>query len=130
MRGLEQESARLGIQYRISENVDSDQPSDAILRWVTRRLDQSPEIDAVLCTSSKTAISAIVAIEKHGRKLGQDIDIYSKEVIPILKIFRENIIVEMEDVGLVGRFLAKAAIQQLQDQGLPLMQHLEIPTDT
>jgi LacI family transcriptional regulator len=45
-------------------------------------------------------------------------------------MFRENIIVEIEDVGLAGRFLAKAAIQQLQDQSLPLMQQLEIPTDT
>ena len=84
----------------------------------------------MLCTSSKAAISAIVAIEKHGRKLGQDIDVYSKEVIPILKMFRENIIVEIEDVGLAGRFLAKAAIQQLQNQSLPLMQQLEIPTNT
>jgi LacI family transcriptional regulator len=130
VRGLEQEGAQLAIKYRISENVDSDQPSEAILHWVTRRLEQSPEIDAVLCTSSKAAISAIVAIEKHGRKLGQDIDVYSKEVIPILKMFRENIIVEIEDVGLAGRFLAKAAIQQLQDQSLPLMQQLEVPTDT
>ncbi|WP_293447149.1 LacI family transcriptional regulator [Planktotalea sp.] len=129
VRGLRQESAQSGIKYRISQNVDSDRPSDDIQHWVTRRLDQSPEIDAVLCTSSKAAIAAIVAIEKHGRKLGEDIDVYGKEVIPILKMFRENILVEMEDVGLAGRFLAKAAIQQLQDPDLPLMQHLEIPTD-
>ncbi|PYG27981.1 LacI family transcriptional regulator [Pelagimonas varians] len=130
VRGLEQESEILAIQYRISKNVDSDKHSDEIQHWVTRRLDQSPEIDAVLCTSSKAAIAAIVAIEKHGRKLGQDIDVYGKEVIPILNMFRENIIVEMEDIGPAGRFLAKAAIQQLQDPDLPLMQHLEIPVDT
>lgn len=129
VRGLQQESALSGIKYRISQNVDSDRPSDDIQHWVTRRLEQSPEIDAVLCTSSKAAIAAIVAIENHGRKLGEDIDVYGKEVIPILKMFRENIIVEMEDVGLAGRFLAKAAIQQLQDPNLPLMQHLEIPAD-
>lgn len=130
MRGLEQASKQYDVRYRVSENVDSDQPSDEIHHWVTRRLDQSPEIDAVLCTSAKAAIAAIVATEKHGRILGQDIDVYSKEVIPILKMFRENIIVEMEDVGLAGRFLANAAIRQLQNPELPLMQHLEIPTDT
>ena len=75
------------------------------------------------------AIAAIVAIEKTGRKLGRDIDVYGKEVIPILKMFRENIIVELEDVGHAGHFLAKAAMQQLQHPELPLMQHLEIPTD-
>ena len=127
--GLEQESKRLGISYRISKNVDSDRTSDEIQHWVTRRLEQSHELDAVICTSSKAAIAAIVAIEKTGRKLGRDIDVYGKEVIPILKMFRENIIVELEDVGHAGHFLAKAAMQQLQHPELPLMQHLEIPTD-
>jgi LacI family transcriptional regulator len=127
--GLEQESKRLGISYRISEKVDSDQSSDDIQHWVMRRLEQSPELDAVICTSSKAAIAAIVAIEKNGRILGRDIDVYGKEVIPILKMFRENIIVELEDVGRAGRFLARAAMQQLQDPEMPLMQHLEIPTD-
>ncbi len=94
-----------------------------------RRLEQSPELDAVICTSSKAAIAAIVAIEKNGRILGRDIDVYGKEVIPILKMFRENIIVELEDVGRAGRFLARAAMQQLQDPEMPLMKHLEIPTD-
>jgi hypothetical protein len=28
-----------------------------------------------------------------------------------------------------GRFLARAAMQQLQDPEMPLMKHLEIPTD-
>lgn len=127
--GLEQEGERLGISYHISKNVDSDRASDDIRHWVTRRLEQSPELDAVICTSSKAAIAAIVAIEEHGRKLGHDIDVFGKEVIPILKMFRENIIVELEDVGHAGCFLAKAVMQQLQNPDLPLMQHLEIPTD-
>jgi LacI family transcriptional regulator len=129
MRGLEQASEQNGVQYRVSENVDSDQSPDEIRHWVTRRLKQSPEIDAVLCTSPKAAISAIVAIEQNGRILGKDIDVYSKEVIPILKMLRENIIVVKEDVNLAGQFLARAAIQQLQHPELPLMQHLEVPTD-
>lgn len=128
IRGLEEASEQFGIQYRISKNADSDQSSDDIRHWVTLRLEQSPEIDAVLCTSSKDAIAAIVAIEKHGLVLGKDIDVYGKEVFPILKMFRENIIVETEDVSLAGRFMARAAIQQLEDPDLPLMQKLEIPT--
>lgn len=129
VRGLEEATEQFGVRYRISKNVDGDQPSDDIQHWVSRRLEQSPEIDAVLCTSSKAAIAAIVAIEKHSRQLGQDIDVYSKEAIPILKMFRENTIVEMEDVDRAGRFLAMAAIQQLEHPELPLMQFLEVPTD-
>ena len=129
VRGLEQAAGALNINYRISQNVNSDQSSDDILQWVSRRLAQSPEIDAVICTSPKAAISAIVAIEKSGRCLGHDIDVLSKEVTPLLKTFRENIIVENEDVDHAGHFLAKAVMQQLQFPDLPPLQHLFVLTE-
>jgi len=85
---------------------------------------------AVICTSSKTAMAAILAIEKRGLKLGTDIDIFAKEAAPLLKMFRKNIIVELEDVGAAGRFLANAVVQRLNEPDLPLLQHLEIPADS
>lgn len=129
MLGLDRAKEQFGVHIRVSENVNSDQSPDEIRHWVARRLDRSSEIDAVLCTSSKAAIAAIVAIEKHGRIIGQDIDVFSKETVPILKMFRDNILVERENVGRAGQFLAQAAMQQLQNPDLPLMQHLEVPTD-
>lgn len=54
---------------------------------------------------------------------------YGKEVVPILKMFRKNIIVQLEDIGDAGKQLAKAVVQQLRDPDLPLPQHPEIPTD-
>ena len=128
-RGLEETCSRLGLKYRIAQNVDSDQSSDQIRHWITHRLEKSPEVDAIVSSSSKTAIAAIVAIEQMGRKLGKDIDVYSKEVIPILKMFRENIVVEFEDVSDAGRFLAKAVLQLLLEPEKKPMQHLEIPID-
>ncbi len=128
VRGLAHHSTRLGLNYRISKNVDSDRLSGDIQHWVTRRLEQSPEIDAVICTSSKAAIASIVAIEKQGRILGDNIDVFGKEVIPILKMFREDIMVELENVERAGHFLAEAAMQQLEAPDLPLMQYLEDPT--
>jgi LacI family transcriptional regulator len=129
VRGLEQGVGPLNINYRISQNVNSDQSSNDILQCIMRRLAQSPEIDAVICTSPKAAIAAIVAIEKSGRRLGHDIDVLTKEVAPLLKMFRENIIVEKEDVGLAGQFLAKAVMQQLQFPDLPPLQHLFVLSD-
>jgi LacI family transcriptional regulator len=128
-RGLEENCNRMGLQYRIAQNVDSDQSSDQIRHWITHRLENSPEVDAIVSSSSKTAIAAIVAIEQMGRKLGEDIDVYSKEVIPILKMFRENIVVEFEDVSDAGRFLARAVLQLLLEPEKKPMQHLEIPVD-
>ena len=127
-RGLREGSQRLGINYHIARNVDSDRSSEKIRHCVTRRLKQTPEIDAVICSSTKAAIAATVAVENQGRNVGIDIDIYGKEVTPILTLFRENVFVEQEDVGNAGDFLAKAVIRQLSDPDLPPLQHLEIPT--
>lgn len=127
--GLADESPKLQVSYRISKNVDGDKSADDIRHWVARRLEQSPEIDAVICTSSKAAIATIGAIERHGLELGTDIDVYSKEVVPILKMFRENVIVEQEDIGPAGRHLANAVVQRLRAPDLPPLQHLEIPID-
>lgn len=129
IRGLEQEAGSLNINYRISETVNSDQPSENIRMWIQSMLEQHSEIDAVICTSAKAAIAAIVAIEQQGRKLGDDIDVYGKEVTPILKMFRENVMVELEDVGHAGQFLASAVMQQLQDPDKPPLQHLVVPTE-
>lgn len=126
--GLEIESRLLKIDFRISQNVDSDKSSDEIQQWVARRLEQSPEIDAVICTASKAAIAAIVAIENRGLGLGSDIDVYSKEFVPVLKMFRKNIIVELEDISKAGRQLANAVVQRLRNPDLPPIQHLETPT--
>lgn len=126
---LADESPQLQLSYRISKTVDSDKPADDIRHWVARRLKQSPEIDAVICTSSKAAIATIVAIEDHGLGLGDEIDVYSKEVVPILKMFRKNVIVEQEDIGPAGRHLADAVVQRLRTPELPPLQHLEVPGD-
>ena len=45
-------------------------------------------------------------------------------------MFRENILVEFEDVGDAGRFLARAVKQQLLHPDRPLMQRLERPAET
>jgi len=127
--GLEEESRVLNLNYHVSKNVNSDKSADDIRHWVTHRLEQSPELDAVICTSSKVAIAAIVSIEKRGLELGKDIDVYGKEVAPILKMFRENIIVELEEIGDAGRHLATAVVQRLSNPDLPPLQYLEIPTD-
>lgn len=127
-KGLEIESQLLQLNYRVSQNVDSDRSSDDIRHWIERRLEQSPEIDAIICSSYKVAIAAIVAIEKHGLRLGIDIDVYGKEVVPILKMFRKDIIVELEDVAAAGRHLANAVVQRLRDPEATPLQHLEPPT--
>ena len=127
-RGLVEECQLLGIDYHIARNVDADQSDAEIRDCMMQRLEKSPQLDGVLCSSFKTAIAAIVAIEEHGRMLGEDIDVFGKEVVPILKMFRKTILTELEDVGHAGRHLAKAVVQQLRAPHLPPLQYLEVPT--
>ncbi|MCH2095422.1 MAG: LacI family transcriptional regulator [Rhodobacteraceae bacterium] len=129
LRGLDAIAPQLGVHFRVAQNVNSDKSSEEIRHWITQRLSQSPEIDAILCSSSKGAIAALAAIEELGLSLGTDIDLYSKEIIPILKMFRNDILVEVEDVAKAGRYMAQAAMQQLLKPDLPKMQHLEVPVE-
>ena len=129
VKGLEVESRQHTLRYRISKNVNGDDSAEDIRHWIDRRLDQSPELDAVICVSSKAAIAVIAAIESRGLNLGSDIDVYSKEVVPILKMFRKNIIVELEDISAAGRYLANAVVHRLKKSDSPPLQHLEIPPE-
>ncbi|OED50557.1 transcriptional regulator [Rhodobacteraceae bacterium (ex Bugula neritina AB1)] len=128
-RGLVETAPRLNLSYRIAEKISSDDSSDDIRHWLMNRFEKSPDIDAVVCASPKVAIAAIVVLEGLGRELGKDIDVYSKETVPLLKTFRDEILVETEDVGKSGQFLAKAVMRQLIAPDEPLMQRLEIPSE-
>lgn len=128
-RGLVETAPRLNLSYRIAEKLSSDDSSDDIRHWLMNRFEKSPDIDAVVCASPKVAIAAIVVLEGMGRELGKDIDVYSKETVPLLKTFRDEILVETEDVGKSGQFLAKAVMRQLIAPDEPLMQRLEIPSE-
>ena len=64
-----------------------------------------------------------------GRCIGDDIDLAAKEAIPLLTLFRKDILACYEDVGETGDFLAKALIRAIDHPNLPPMQKL-IALDT
>jgi len=129
LNGLQLESQLLKVNFHTSEAVNGDQSAEDIGHWIARQLKTSQAFDGVICTSPISTIATIVAIENQGLVLGTDIDVYGREVTPILKTFRKNIIVELEDIAIAGRYLANAVVQRLRDAELPPMQHLQVPTD-
>lgn len=127
IKGATQEAARLGVGFRVADRTTGDSPSEDIELCVNRRLEETPGIDGYICASSKSAMAAVGAIEARGRHLGEDIHLFTKEAVPLLKLFRKEIIVTEEDVSRAGRFLARAAIQAIREPDRAPMQELEIP---
>ena len=73
-------------------------------------------------------MAVVAAAEAAGRRLGRDLDIVSKEAVPFLRFFRNEIIVVHEDVKEAGRYLARALIRAIECKDEPVQQHLDIPS--
>lgn len=110
-----------------AEVVDSDMLSASTLPYIQRMLTENPEIDGIITGSTNAATAAVGAIERSGRRLGTDIDVYTKEAEAYLGLLRPEILSCYEGIGEGGAFLARAAIQAIKNPKLPPMQHLEVP---
>jgi LacI family transcriptional regulator len=118
-----------GIDLTISQTVSSDNKSAEVVAFVIETLTRHPEIDAVIVGSTTSAMAAVSAIEQCGKTVGKEVDVFAKEAVPFLKLFRADILTLAEKIGIAGEFLAKAAIQAIRTPDLPPMQALEVPSD-
>jgi LacI family transcriptional regulator len=82
----------------------------------------------IICGSTTATLAAATGVEALGMVIGQDVDIYSKEAIPLLRRFRKEIISVSEDVETAGGFLAKAVLSQIKNPTAAPMQGLETPS--
>ncbi|MEJ6404125.1 LacI family transcriptional regulator [Yoonia sp. 2307UL14-13] len=124
-----QNAAKAGrIGCTIAKGITSDSVSGEIVDFMIDILGRQSDIDAVLCASTSSAMAAVAGIEKFGATVGQEVDVYAKEAVPFLKLFRADILTMSEQVNTAGEFLAKAAMQAVRHPDLAPMQELEVPT--
>jgi len=116
-----------GVCLTVLPTATSDSNSDDLRQAVADYLTAHPETDAILCASQTAAMASVATLEQLGRHLGQDIDVLAKEAVQFLQLFRPGIITVAEDVVQAGDFLARAAIQAINQPDLPPMQGLEVP---
>lgn len=128
INGATTEAKRHGTALRRLETASSDDGSRAIRAAILRELQARPDVDAVLCGSPAAAMGAVAALEELQRKLGHDIDVFAKEAVPFLTLFRPGILSVKEDVARAGAFLAEAAMQAINDSEQPPLQGLDIPS--
>ena len=127
--GAQATAAALDVRLTLCDSFTSDSGSTVIQAGATQTLADDPGIDAVICSSTTAAMAIVGALESNGRRLGQDIDVFTKEAIPFLNLFRPQIMALFEDVSRAGEFLARAAIQATRDPDLPPLQGLDVPRD-
>lgn len=128
VEGAREAAGRLGIDLTLAD-VTSDDSRDAVAVAVGRHLKARPGTDALISSSPHAAMAAVFAAEEAGRTIGQTIDVFAKETFPILKMFRREILIMSEDIAKAGRFLAEAALTEIQRTSGPPMQGLDSPAD-
>lgn len=126
--GASRRCAAAGTLCRVAEGMTSDDASALIEARMAEELIRDPGIDGVISASTTACMAVVAAIEDSGRRLGSDVDLFSKEAMPFLRRFRREILSVHEDVATAGAFLARAAIQRVASPGLPPMQALDRPT--
>ncbi len=127
--GVMDSGAEHGVTVTIAEGITSDTPSAEVVAVLLATLKTRPDTDAIVTASTSSAMAAVAALEQHGAQVGQQIDVFAKEAMPFLKLFRADILTIAEQVNTAGDFLAKAAIQAIKKPDEPPMQGLEVPSD-
>jgi len=128
VKGATEVATELGLDLTILSTATSDESSDKIDGAICEYLATGHPTDAVICPSSNSSLAAIAAVEGAGLVIGDTVDVFSKEVTPILKRIRSEIMTVSEDVSVAGDFMARAAIQRINEPDSPPLQHIEVPT--
>jgi LacI family transcriptional regulator len=127
--GASRAAAAHKVKLGIADGITSDSSSLDVRSRIGEILVADPSIDGLICSSTSATMAAVAGLEAGKLGLGREIDVFSKEAIPFLNLFRKEIIAIKEDVKAAGEFLARAAIQAIKEPHLPPMQGLEVPRD-
>lgn len=127
LEGVEKGTQQNGQTFTRLEDINSDAPREEQMRHVSAFLRDHPETDAFITGSTNAATAAVGSIERVGRDLGRDIDVYTKEAEPYLTLIRPEVIACFEDVGAAGSFLARAALRAVRNPEERPMQYLDAP---
>jgi len=120
-------AAERGVRLRFLGKMTSDSPIDQVSDGVERMLAADPGIDGVISGSISGAMGVVAGVERRRLSVGADIDVFAKEAMRFLHLFRPGIVAIDEDVDRAGDFLARAAMAAVQSPGDPPMQELQVP---
>lgn len=126
--GASQRAKENGLGFFVINEITSDDPMTKMQDFLVDLFRKRPDIDGIICGSTNATLAAAAAVEEDGRTVGSEIDLIGKESVPVLKLFRNKIIVLPENVDTVGQRLAHAAIRAIREPDAHPLQHLYVPT--
>ncbi|WJH40051.1 LacI family transcriptional regulator [Aliirhizobium terrae] len=99
------------------------------IRAYAERMSRLPEPpDGIISLSGSSSIAMIAGIEAAGRKVGQDVDLVSKQSAEFLNWIRPEILTVTEDVRHAGRELAKAVLARIDGVAPEMLQSMDGPS--
>lgn len=128
IKGATETAHALGIKLTVLPTATSDEASEKIENAMTAHFAKGHTMDGVICPSSNSSLAVIASVEAAGLVIGDTVDVFAKEVTPILKRIRSEIQTISEDVADAGAFMARAAIHRIKEPQSKPLQKLEVPT--
>ena len=107
--------------------INTDAPLADIRDVVEVMMRSANAPDGIVCSAGSAAIAVNAGIEAAGKALGRDLDMVSKQSVPILNWIRPEIITAQEDVRQAGREMAKAVIARIDGVEPELLQSISQP---
>lgn len=127
VKGVELAAKKQGVQIEVARAFSSDDHRNRIRSAIAERVTKDPKLDAIISASPNATMAAIAGLEDSGLKIGPEFDVFSKETVPILDLFRPGILTIQEDVTQAGHFLADAAVKAAKGESDVPIQGLDYP---
>ncbi|MGD9915303.1 MAG: LacI family DNA-binding transcriptional regulator [Rhizobiaceae bacterium] len=108
-------------------SVTVDHSIDDIRARTIQLVTRANRPDAIVSGSGGATFAIVAGLEAAGLKLGEDIDVVSKQASRLLHFFRPELYVVNEDVRLAGVELARAVTGAIAGKGLAELQTLRTP---
>ena len=125
--GFAEAMMECGLAEAPFAGVTVDHSIDDIRARTLRMMRRDDRPDGIVSGAGAATFALVAGIEDAGLRLGEDIDIVSKQSSRLLHLFRPQIYVVNEDVKLAGSELARAVLGAIDGAPVASLQSLSAP---
>ena len=108
-------------------SIHIDTPFDILQAEIERLMRSRHRPDGIICGNGGSALTAAVAIEAAGLKVGVDVDLVTKHSAEVIRRVRPEIFTINEDFRKAGNHLARSLIETIAGKSPAELQFLEVP---
>ncbi len=125
--GLRKAMTDTNVTLELLGGIHSMQSRANMHRSLKARLESGNLPDGVICCSSNMGVQLLRAMRELGLRSGQDMHVFVKETVALVRDIEPSVSAMIEDVDAAGTFLAKAALHAIDQPDAPRMQLVAKP---